>query len=242
MVIEESRADRIEEGLEAVWTGREQGETAVETIQRRLEEIHLERPEAILGLLEAENLATLKEGRILLTPSGEAQARNVVRRHRLAERLLADLLEMGEQELEGPACRFEHAISPEMEEKICTLLGHPRECPHGKRIPSGGCCERSERMVESAICALSDLGVGERGTVAYLTAEDPARLHKLSSFGVMPGSVVELLQNFPSLIVRIDETQLALEKKVADNIYVRRTRSEPGYKRIGKIFYRRKAR
>jgi len=79
-----------------------------------------------------------------LTPRGRERAGSIIRRHRLAERLFTDSLAMdSESEIEQQACKFEHILSPEATDKICTFLGHPRTCPHGAPIPPGQCCGRS---------------------------------------------------------------------------------------------------
>jgi putative ABC transport system ATP-binding protein len=76
-----------------------------------------------------------------LTPRGRERAGNIIRRHRLAERLFTDSLAMdSESEIEQQACKFEHILSPEATDKICAFLGHPRTCPHGAPIPPGACC------------------------------------------------------------------------------------------------------
>jgi len=78
-----------------------------------------------------------------LTPRGRERAGSIIRRHRLAERLFTDSLAMdSETEIEQQACKFEHILSPEATDKICTFLGHPRTCPHGAPIPPGPCCGR----------------------------------------------------------------------------------------------------
>jgi len=75
------------------------------------------------------------------TPRGRQRAADIIRRHRLAERLFTDSLAMdSESEIEQQACKFEHILSPGATEKICTFLGHPRTCPHGAPIPPGPCC------------------------------------------------------------------------------------------------------
>jgi putative ABC transport system ATP-binding protein len=77
-----------------------------------------------------------------LTPRGHQRAADVIRRHRLAERLFTDSLSMdSESEIEQQACKFEHILSPEATDKICAFLGHPRTCPHGAPIPPGPCCQ-----------------------------------------------------------------------------------------------------
>jgi putative ABC transport system ATP-binding protein len=79
-----------------------------------------------------------------LTPRGRERAGSIIRRHRLAERLFTDSLAMdSETEIEQQACKFEHILSPEATDKICTFLGHPRTCPHGAPIPPGPCCGRA---------------------------------------------------------------------------------------------------
>jgi putative ABC transport system ATP-binding protein len=83
------------------------------------------------------------EGSVVVefTDRGRRRAEDVIRRHRLAERLFTDSLAMdNEAEIEQQACRFEHILSPEATDKICSFLGHPRTCPHGAPIPPGPCC------------------------------------------------------------------------------------------------------
>jgi ABC-type sulfate/molybdate transport systems ATPase subunit len=86
---------------------------------------------------------------IELTPRGRQRAADVIRRHRLAERLFTESLGMENQaEIEEQACKFEHILSPEATDRICTFLSHPRTCPHGASIPPGACCR--ERQTVSA--------------------------------------------------------------------------------------------
>lgn len=78
-----------------------------------------------------------------LTARGHQRAADIIRRHRLAERLFTDSLAMdSETEIEQQACKFEHILSPEATDKICTFLNHPLTCPHGAAIPPGPCCGR----------------------------------------------------------------------------------------------------
>jgi len=78
---------------------------------------------------------------VALTPRGRQRAADIIRRHRLAERLFTDSLAMdSETEIEQQACKFEHILSSEATDKICAFLGHPRTCPHGSPIPPGPCC------------------------------------------------------------------------------------------------------
>jgi len=80
---------------------------------------------------------------IEFTERGRKRAADVIRRHRLAEKLFTESLGMiNEDEIEQQACKFEHILSPEATEKICAFLGHPKTCPHGASIPPGECCTR----------------------------------------------------------------------------------------------------
>ena len=81
-------------------------------------------------------------GEVRLTESGGRRARDVVRRHRLAERLFTDTFAIEDAEAHQQACRFEHIITPELDQRICSFLGHPKTCPHGNPIPPGPCCEK----------------------------------------------------------------------------------------------------
>ena len=87
-----------------------------------------------------------------LTPRGRQRAADIIRRHRLAERLFTDSLAMdSETEIEQQACKFEHILSPEATDKICAFLGHPRTCPHGAPIPPGPCCGRTRDVANVSL-------------------------------------------------------------------------------------------
>jgi ABC-type glutathione transport system ATPase component len=86
------------------------------------------------------------------TTRGRQRAADIIRRHRLAERLFTDSLAMdSETEIEQQACKFEHILSPEATDKICSFLGHPRTCPHGAAIPPGPCCGRQSEMAPTSV-------------------------------------------------------------------------------------------
>jgi putative ABC transport system ATP-binding protein len=91
-----------------------------------------------------------------LTPRGQKRAADIIRRHRLAERLFTDSLAMdSETEIEQQACKFEHILSSEATDKICAFLGHPKTCPHGSPIPPGPCCgKQAEAARTSSASAL----------------------------------------------------------------------------------------
>src|SRR5437763_1947831 len=102
--------------------------------------------------------ASVGDGSIVveLTPRGRERAASIIRRHRLAERLFTDSLAMdSESEIEQQACKFEHILSPEATDKICTFLGHPRTCPHGAAIPPGPCCQRPQGVSSMSLSGKS---------------------------------------------------------------------------------------
>jgi putative ABC transport system ATP-binding protein len=124
--------------LEQIWVCEEEGNQAdVE---------HIRTPGGVdpvrtLARMEDLRLVQVKERQVQLTDKGQNRARDVVRRHRLAERLFKDTFRIDDHEAHTQACKFEHIISPELDQRICTFLGHPTTCPHGNPIPPGDCCD-----------------------------------------------------------------------------------------------------
>jgi len=164
------------------------------------------------------DLFQVRDGKILLTEKGEKRARDIIRRHRLAERLFRDVLDMNE--FEEDACHFEHAISPEVEEAICTLLGHPPHCPHGKEIPRGRCCTLYTSKVKPLVRSLREMEVGKRAKVLFLNMPS---IDRLTAMGLVPGSSIKLQQRKPSYVIQVDETIIAIDEEIAKGIYVKET-------------------
>jgi DtxR family transcriptional regulator, Mn-dependent transcriptional regulator len=157
-----------------------------------------------------------------LTDAGLAAARSVVRRHRLAECLLHDVLGVSdEQAMDADACEFEHVIRPGLEEKICLLLGHPRECPHGKPIPPGDCCRRAGGEAFPDVGPLSEGKVGGEGVVVYLRTRDRRDVQKLMALGILPGVPIRLIRRFPSYVFQIGFSQFTVDRELAEKIHVR---------------------
>jgi DtxR family Mn-dependent transcriptional regulator len=161
-------------------------------------------------------------GRALLTREGRKAAEAIIRRHRLAERLICDVLGAHVDESEDAACEFEHILAEGIANSICTLLGHPKSCPHGKRIPEGDCCRAPRGELQSILISSDQLDVGESAPIAYLCTTEHARMLKLSSLGMTPGNRLKLLQKWPSFVFQCDETEIAVDADVARSIYVRR--------------------
>jgi len=156
-----------------------------------------------------------------LTERGLERAKKIIRLHRLAERLLHDVLRASEHEVESSACRFEHVISEEVEEAICTLLGHPTVCPHGREIPRGECCIRGEEEVKSLVVRLTSLSPGEEGEIKYLSGDEDI-IKKIISIGLLPGKRIRVLRVFPTFLVQVGNTQIALDEKIGEAIHVMR--------------------
>ena len=177
----------VEEILEAVWLAGEQGWSA--TTESVMERAHGETGPGDLREAEAAGFVEIGDGGVRFTPAGEDHAREIVRRHRLAERLLADVLQVSGRAVESSACEFEHFLSPEVTDSICTLLGHPTMCPHGSPIPPGACCSKLATEVGPLVRRLSDVTVGERVKVVFIASDREKRLERLGSLGVHPGSL-----------------------------------------------------
>ena len=160
-----------------------------------------------------------------LLDKGKDQAISCVRRHRLSERLLMDVFDIKKDIIDEVSCKFEHLLHQGLEDRVCTLLGHPKICPHGKSIPSGKCCkENKNKAAWKIISSLDQLDVNDKGQVAYLQARDKDQMQKLISIGALPGVSIVLKQEFPSYIFQIAESQFAVDKELAQSIYVRLTK------------------
>lgn len=214
--------DPVDEALEVIWTMKEDDEaTTAERIAVRNKRFSI--GEQLLEAMKRDGLLGKEAGRYVLTEAGKARAETIIRRHRLAERLLVDVLNMREMSVESEACAFEHFLSPEVTDHICTLLGHPKKCPHDKPIPPGPCCARAERRVETAVVSLSELGAGDEGRVVYISTHSHQRLDRLTSLGLLPGRVIRVHQKEPLFVVLLDETQLALERSIVEEVFVIRS-------------------
>jgi DtxR family Mn-dependent transcriptional regulator len=214
--IEQFEKGRKEVGRNVLAQGLEYHTSEGEKTPRRLPEI----PE-VQELLAA-GLVEMRDGKgLALTAQGEKEGKQVVRNHRLAERLLADVFDMTAAAGEEVACRFEHMLKSGIDERICTLLGHPCLCPHGLRIPPGPCCEEKRATSIRVVSPLSELKEGESGTIAYLHTGEKGRLERLLALGVLPGQPITLVQRFPSYLFRVGQTQVAVDDDLAGHIFVR---------------------
>jgi DtxR family Mn-dependent transcriptional regulator len=218
-VVEKVDEERVDELLELIWTLREKG---VSDLNHLLETTHDVEARSILRKMIKDDLFQIEDNRMILKERGEEKAREIIRRHRLTERLLHEIFEMSEEEVEEEACKLEHILSPGVTESVCTFLGHPPTCIHGKPIPRGECCAKFKKEMKPLVIPLEELGLGEEGRIVFIGPKSHQRLDRLSTLGVVPGSTLRMHQKNPSYVLQIGETTLALDREIVRNIYVKR--------------------
>ncbi|MBE0429710.1 MAG: metal-dependent transcriptional regulator [Thermoleophilia bacterium] len=167
------------------------------------------------GLIKANR----REG-VVLTKKGLETAESLVRRHRLWERFLTDVLGLDWDAVHEEACKLEHAMSLQVEKRLAEILGHPETCPHGHPIPGTRGAHRREKEARP----LSALGVGEESVIERVAEEDPQLLQYLASLGLLPEAKVRIKEIAPfkgPMLVQVAGAQYALGQEVASKIMVR---------------------
>jgi DtxR family Mn-dependent transcriptional regulator len=217
--MEDHKEHALEELLEMLYKAREEGRGAVKP-----SELPLPTAPSKTDLLffAKKELVEICDGHITLAPGGLARAELLVRRHRLAERLFSEILELRDSSLHSASCSFEHILDPTVTESVCTMLGHPPTCPHGKRIPPGECCKKARREVAPIVIPLRDLVVGTEARIVFITTPYHQRLSRLVNLGVVPGGRIALKQKRPSYLLRIGSTEIAIDDQIAGEIYVKK--------------------
>ncbi len=210
--------ERIEETLEKLWEQLEEN-----TGGKLLPEILDPKQNVFLDTLVEKGLVEKFQDGIRFTETGREEARLAIRRHRLSERLFHDIIETNQDDMEEAACQMEHVVKKEIEEEICRLLGHPETCPHGKPIPAGVCCQKARLSGDKFVAPLASLKRGEKGVIAYIKAGDSKKLQKLMAMGILPGNPITLTHAFPSFVFTVGYSQYAVDRDMADAIYVKRT-------------------
>jgi DtxR family Mn-dependent transcriptional regulator len=175
--------------------------------------------------LEKRGLVTHRPYRgVKLTEKGRKLALNVLRRHRLAERLLTDILHVDWSEVHEAACKLEHAIPRNIIKPLEKKLGHPKTCPHGNPIPTkcGGLLEeKSESLV--------NLDSKTSAIIVKIVEEEADLLQHLTALGIKPGVCIKVEKKASpdgSVTIRIGEACHILDSKVASLIYVKRIRGK----------------
>lgn len=207
--------------LEAILMASEMGNTTLEGIKSvPSEDAYIDVTSADIENLSRDGYVEFRGNDILLSERGLAIAKHTVRRHRLTEMLLFTLLGIDRDVASEIGCKVEHGIREEMLDGVCTLLGHPTSCPHGRPIPPGQCCKSRQTSVESQVVPLASLNPGERARIVYVQPRSHQRLHRLSSLGLIPGVEVALHRRHPAYCLRFEGTELAVDTGVAEDIQV----------------------
>jgi len=215
----EADNSRIEEYLESIFKLQEEQHPV--STSRLAEHLKISAPSVseMVKKLEGKGLVFHSEKGVCLTDEGKSLAKKVIRRHRLSERLLTDVLGFKWDEVHDEACKLEHAISPEMEERIAESLGNPKTCPHGHPIP-----DKDGKLVKEKVKPLSELKAREKGIIVNVFEEDPKMLKYLASLGLIPDVSVKVEEVAPfggPLIVCVAGSRYALGREVASKIKVK---------------------
>jgi len=212
--------ESAEEYLEAIYKLGEEGQpVALSTLAECLEISSVSANEMVRKLVERKLVLYEPYKGVSLTPAGQAKALAVIRRHRLWERLLTDVLGLSWDQVHEEACRLEHATSPLVEERLAQLLGEPKTCPHGHPMPTA----EGEMAVEAG-CPLAELTAGQRARVLRVPEGDDALLRYLATLGLKPQVTVQVEVAAPfqgPLTVQVGEARHVLGRELASQIVVR---------------------
>jgi DtxR family Mn-dependent transcriptional regulator len=160
----------------------------------------------------------IARGEVRLTRKGLEVGVRVLRRHRLAERLLTDVLGMGWDEVDTEACMLEHAISDNVEKRLVEFLGDPQTCPHGHPIPPKDLSEPVRHGTP-----LAQLEAGSSATVCGVTEDVPEILRYLAEVGLRPGVAVIVQQKAPlggPITVKVREREYPISLELARMVMV----------------------
>ncbi len=211
-------SDKAEEILEALWIAvEEEGGAFLDP-----ETTGIPATDPAYAELTGRALVEVRQGMVYFRPEGRDEGRMTIRRHRLAERLMMDVLNIRGEAGDYKACQFEHLLNEGVDAKVCTMLNHPTTCPHGKPIPSGECCAEARAQGDLGVVPLTEFKSGQEGEIAYIQTEDSKKMQKLMAMGVLPGNRIVLVQSFPSHIFRVGFSEFAIDTNLAREIFVRK--------------------
>jgi DtxR family Mn-dependent transcriptional regulator len=211
-------SEKAEEVLESLWVAvEEEGQAFIDP-----ETMGFPSDDPAYRELTGHALIEIRQGMVYFRPEGREEGKVTIRRHRLAERLMMDVLNIRGDEGEYKACQFEHLLNEGADVKVCTMLNHPSTCPHGKPIPPGDCCAAARAQGDLGIVPLTEFKSGQEGEIAYIQTEDNKKMQKLMAMGVLPGNKITLVQSFPSYIFRVGYSEFAIDTNLAREIFVRK--------------------
>lgn len=208
------RSERVEEYVEAI-ARRQKTETPVTTSSLAADlGVSLPAVTDMIRRLEVEGLIDYESNRgVTLTAKGNRAALTTIRRHRLWERFLTDILGLRWDKVHDAACRLEHAISPDMEESLASLLSYTTTCPHGHPIP-----DKKGHVKAQHARPLSEFEAGQQVRISAVVKEEGRLLRKIEKWGLKPDSIlkIERKDDNGNLEVKLDGQQLQLDKATAD--------------------------
>lgn len=199
----------------------ELAEDGLQVIQARIaERLEVSRPAVseMIRRLTDEGLVTTDDGEITLTEAGQALAQTMVRRHRLAERFLTDVLNLSWAEAHHEAGKWEHVISPRVEEAIVEQLGDPTTCPHGNPIPGSN-------YVEPELFSMADAEPNRAFVITRIPEElefTPGLLEFLEDNRILPGTIATVVATSPdgATTIEVDERVIGISAFTAERILV----------------------
>jgi DtxR family Mn-dependent transcriptional regulator len=210
----------LEEYLETVLELDEEG--VVVTQARLAERLGHSAPTVsqMVRRLAAEGYLEVDHRVVVLTAKGRVQGESVIRKHRLAERLLTDVIGLAWEKAHVEAGRWEHVISDEVEGLLVRLLGNPTTCPHGNPIPGAGQAPRD-------LSSLDHFRPGDRIRLERVTEQvelDSEALTYLASHGFIPGRAARVQSRAPdgTLVLQLSESDetIAVGPSMAEQLYV----------------------
>jgi len=208
------RSERVEEYLESI-ARRQKTEMPVSTSSLAGDlGVSLPAVTDMIRRLESEGLINYEPNRgVSLTAQGSRAALTTIRRHRLWERFLTDILGLRWDKVHDEACRLEHAISPDMEKSLASLLGYADTCPHGHPIP-----DKNGHVKDQDVRPLSEFKVGQRVRISAVLKEESQLLRKIEKWGLKPNSIVKVVRKDDdgTLELKLDGQKLLLDKATAD--------------------------
>lgn len=209
--------EKLEEILEMLWIAKKEKNKDNLTFNV----LGVEKGSEEIKELIDKKLVKVDDDKVELTEEGIKKGENVVRRHRLAEKLLVDVIDVSGSAIHETACKLEHYLKEGIEDKVCTLLCHPKTCPHGNPIPPGPCCKAEVKVGDKYVVPLSQLKFGQKGKIVYIQGISDKNLQSLASLGILPGATIQIKQTFPSYLFAIGNSEFAVDKTVAEAVYVR---------------------
>lgn len=208
-----------EEYLEAIYRGQAESKQRVK-VRDLAKGLGVKDPSVVemLSRLSDKGLVTRDRSGAALTDRGVDEAIRVVRRHKLAERLLCDVFGHELPGVHEHACEFEHIFDDELTEKIDDLLKRPATCPHGSPIPRS-----KENSIQDQPEPLSNLDCGECCTVVTIP-EERESVERLLALNILPGSRVKVVEKLPrgAIMLQCGKMQVALSRDIASKILVKR--------------------